>query len=126
MQASVGQSQGRRATVIVVTVKTGSVGITLTAASRVYLFEPMLDPAEEQQASANDECADATLIDPNSVTEFDTAGATESTEPYIPSQCTGTYFTATGPDIWFRMNLESAGKLLLTSEKGGVVGPRCI
>ena len=41
----------RTPTVIVVTVKTGSVGITLTAASRVYLFEPMLDPAEELQAA---------------------------------------------------------------------------
>ena len=34
-----------------VTVKTGSVGITLTAATRVYLFEPAFDPATEAQAA---------------------------------------------------------------------------
>ena len=42
------QESGERregvAKVFVVTIKTGSVGITLTAASRVYLMEPCLDP----------------------------------------------------------------------------------
>lgn len=36
---------------IVSTFKTTAVGITLTAASRVYLFEPTLDPATELQAA---------------------------------------------------------------------------
>ena len=39
------------AKVFVVTVKTGSVGITLTAATRCYLFEPAFDPATEAQAA---------------------------------------------------------------------------
>ena len=39
------------AKVFVVTVKTGSVGITLTAATRVYLLEPALDPSTEVQAA---------------------------------------------------------------------------
>lgn len=34
-----------------VTLRSGSVGITLTAASRVYLLEPCLDPAVEVQAA---------------------------------------------------------------------------
>ena len=42
-----------RAKVMVVTVKTGSVGITLTAASRVYLFEPMFDPANTTMGAFN-------------------------------------------------------------------------
>ena len=47
-------SQGGRqaaAKVFVITMKTGSVGITLTAATRVYLMEPCLDPAMEVQAA---------------------------------------------------------------------------
>jgi SWI/SNF-related matrix-associated actin-dependent regulator of chromatin subfamily A3 len=47
------QDSGRAGTggaqVFVVTVKTGSVGITLTAATRVYLMEPAIDPAAEAQ-----------------------------------------------------------------------------
>lgn len=47
------QSSGERRVgkpaLFVITVKTGAVGITLTAASRVYLFEPALDPAAEVQ-----------------------------------------------------------------------------
>ena len=39
------------AKVFVITIKTGSVGITLTAATRVYLLEPALDPATEVQAA---------------------------------------------------------------------------
>jgi SNF2 family DNA or RNA helicase len=39
------------AKVFVVTMKIGNVGITLTAASRVYLFEPCLDPQMELQAA---------------------------------------------------------------------------
>lgn len=39
------------AKVFVVTVKTGAVGITLTAATRCYLFEPAFDPATEAQAA---------------------------------------------------------------------------
>ena len=42
------KSVGRPAA-FVITVKTGAVGITLTAATRVYLFEPALDPAAEVQ-----------------------------------------------------------------------------
>ena len=34
-----------------VTIKTGAVGITLTAATRVYLLEPCYDPAAEAQAA---------------------------------------------------------------------------
>ena len=33
------------------TYRTAAVGITLTAANRVYLFEPSLDPAQEVQAA---------------------------------------------------------------------------
>lgn len=40
-----------KAKVIVVTLRTGSVGITLTAATRLYLFEPCLDPSAEIQAA---------------------------------------------------------------------------
>jgi len=39
------------AKVFVVTFRTAAVGITLTAANRVYLFEPSLDPAQEIQAA---------------------------------------------------------------------------
>ena len=35
----------------VITLRSGNVGITLTAASRVYLLEPSLDPAVEVQAA---------------------------------------------------------------------------
>ena len=38
------------AKVFVATMRVGNVGITLTAASRVYLIEPCLDPAMELQA----------------------------------------------------------------------------
>jgi SNF2 family DNA or RNA helicase len=37
--------------ILVIMIKTGNVGITLTAASRVYLMEPALDPAVEVQAA---------------------------------------------------------------------------
>lgn len=40
-----------RACVFVITTRAGNVGITLTAASRVYLMEPALDPAVEMQAA---------------------------------------------------------------------------
>jgi len=43
-------SNGKPA-VFVITLRSGSVGITLTAASRVYLLEPALDPAVEVQAA---------------------------------------------------------------------------
>lgn len=39
------------AKVFVATMKVGNVGVTLTAASRVYLFEPCLDPMMEVQAA---------------------------------------------------------------------------
>jgi SNF2 family DNA or RNA helicase len=42
---------GARAKVFVATMKIGNVGITLTAATRVYLFEPCIDPATEVQAA---------------------------------------------------------------------------
>eukprot|EP00037_Helgoeca_nana_P030426 m.375810 g.375810 ORF g.375810 m.375810 type:complete len:1020 (+) comp28186_c1_seq1:26-3085(+) len=37
--------------VMVATIRTGNVGITLTAATRVYLLEPCMDPAEEIQCA---------------------------------------------------------------------------
>ena len=37
--------------IFVITLAAGACGITLTAASRVYLMEPALDPAAEQQAA---------------------------------------------------------------------------
>ena len=37
--------------VFVLTMKAGNCGITLTAASRVYLMEPCIDPAHEVQAA---------------------------------------------------------------------------
>lgn len=44
-----GKDEGAK--VFVVTFRTAAVGITLTAANRVYLFEPSLDPAQEIQAA---------------------------------------------------------------------------
>jgi len=49
-QAS-GQARTKEAKVFVITMRTGAVGITLTAATRVYLMEPSLDPAMEVQAA---------------------------------------------------------------------------
>ena len=46
---SSGERRAGRPALFVITVKTGAVGITLTAASRVYMFEPALDPAAEVQ-----------------------------------------------------------------------------
>ena len=40
-----------KAKVFVVTMRVGNVGITLTAATRVYLMEPCLDPSMEVQAA---------------------------------------------------------------------------
>jgi len=48
------QRQGtntKKAKVLVAMMKIGNIGITLTAASRVYLFEPCLDPQMEVQAA---------------------------------------------------------------------------
>jgi len=44
-------SNSTRPSVFVITMQSGSVGMTLTAASRVYLMEPCLDPAVELQAA---------------------------------------------------------------------------
>ena len=41
----------RQPAVFVITLRSGNVGITLTAASRVYLMEPSMDPAAEVQAA---------------------------------------------------------------------------
>lgn len=49
-QDTAGQA-GARAKVFVITLTAGAVGITLTAANRVYLMEPDLDPAVEAQAA---------------------------------------------------------------------------
>ena len=45
------ESKDDGAKVMVVTYQTAAVGITLTAASRVFLLEPSLDPAQEHQAA---------------------------------------------------------------------------
>ena len=45
------QAARRRPTVFVITMKAGNCGITLTAATRVYLMEPCVDPALEVQAA---------------------------------------------------------------------------
>jgi SNF2 family DNA or RNA helicase len=50
-QASLKDVSKAKPTVFVVTTKAGSVGVTLTAASRVYMMEPALDPAAEAQAA---------------------------------------------------------------------------
>jgi SWI/SNF-related matrix-associated actin-dependent regulator of chromatin subfamily A3 len=42
---------GGPATVFVVTMKAGAVGMTLTAATRCYLLQPCIDPAAEMQAA---------------------------------------------------------------------------
>ena len=47
----VGISSELKVLKVVITMKTGTVGITLTAATRVYLMEPSLDPAMEVQAA---------------------------------------------------------------------------
>jgi SNF2 family DNA or RNA helicase len=49
-QAS-GAARKKVAKVFVITMRTGAVGITLTAATRVYLMEPSFDPAMEVQAA---------------------------------------------------------------------------
>lgn len=46
-----GKVQISGAKVLVVTIRVGAVGMTLTAASRVYLFEPAFNPAAEAQAA---------------------------------------------------------------------------
>jgi SNF2 family DNA or RNA helicase len=38
--------------VFLLSLRAGAAGLTLTSASRVYLLEPALDPAVEQQAVA--------------------------------------------------------------------------
>ena len=45
------QAPSQTPAVFVITMRAGNVGITLTAASRVYLMEPCLDPAVEVQAA---------------------------------------------------------------------------
>lgn len=45
-----------RPAVFVITMRAGNVGITLTAASRVYLMEPCLDPAVEVQMAGRIHC----------------------------------------------------------------------
>jgi len=45
------QTQEKVAKVIVATLKTGNCGVTLTAATRVFLMEPFIDPAHEVQAA---------------------------------------------------------------------------
>jgi SNF2 family DNA or RNA helicase len=45
------QAQQAAAKVIISTLKVGNCGITLTAATRVYLMEPFIDPAHEVQAA---------------------------------------------------------------------------
>lgn len=45
-----------RPAVFVITLRSGNVGITLTAASQVYLMEPSLDPAAEVQAAGHIHC----------------------------------------------------------------------
>ena len=44
-------TSSQKPAVFVITLRSGNVGITLTAASRVYLLEPCLDPAVEVQAA---------------------------------------------------------------------------
>jgi len=44
-------ASSHRPAVFAVTLRSGNVGITLTAASRVYLLEPCIDPAVEVQAA---------------------------------------------------------------------------
>lgn len=50
-QESVEERKPGVSKVFVATIKVGNVGITLTAATRVYLMEPCLDPAMEVQAA---------------------------------------------------------------------------
>ena len=50
-QASVEARSPGVSKVFVATMKVGNVGITLTAATRVYLMEPCLDPQTEVQAA---------------------------------------------------------------------------
>ena len=45
------RSSSRRPKVFVLTLKAGACGVTLTAATRLYLFEPCLDPSHEIQAA---------------------------------------------------------------------------
>jgi SWI/SNF-related matrix-associated actin-dependent regulator of chromatin subfamily A3 len=45
------QREDKRAKVFLVTMRIGNCGITLTAATRVYLMEPCVDPATEIQAA---------------------------------------------------------------------------
>ena len=52
-------TSSRRPAVFVVTLRTGNVGITLTAASRVYLLEPCLDPSVEVQAAGKFLCVNS-------------------------------------------------------------------
>ena len=51
LQAGSATAEEPNAKIFLATTKVGNVGITLTAATRVYLFEPCLDPSMEMQAA---------------------------------------------------------------------------
>ena len=51
VQAGAAVAEEPEAKIFLATTKVGNVGITLTAATRVYLFEPCLDPSMEMQAA---------------------------------------------------------------------------
>jgi len=51
VQGGASVASSGKAKIFLATMKVGNVGITLTAATRVYLFEPCLDPAMEMQAA---------------------------------------------------------------------------
>ena len=70
-------------------------------------------------ATANDECVDATVIDPNSATSFNTGLATDSGDQHDGSLCDGTFYTGTGADVWMVVTLLGVVTLNLSTCSAG-------
>ena len=60
---------------------------------------------------ANDDCIDATFVDLNSVTPYSTVGATDSGDQHNGSLCSGSWYTGTGADVWYAVDVPSLGTL---------------
>lgn len=66
-------------------------------------------------AGAADDCSDAEPVVAGQVVDLDTTAATPSPVRFDPALCGGTFFTGLGPDLWFRIDLATAGTLRLST-----------
>ena len=62
-----------------------------------------------------DDCADAASVKVNTVIPFDTTNASPSGVVVDPGACPGSFFTGIGPDLWFRLSLQSPGRLWIST-----------